>query len=294
MEKAALANRYAKEYGLNFCLRLLTFSKSTFYAQKHKCSLTTRYQHLKSVFLKILRKHPCYGYRRLKQELRKRGIVINHKPLLKLLRLWGLSLPRRIVKKRRSGIEAILNELGSAVNLIRATPKETWKPLRMFCTDFTEILYRGGKAYLIPYLDVVSKRICGYAIGKEATTALALKAFRGTKLYFKRKGFRFKNPYVHQDQGTQFTSYQYVGTLVENSVTLSYSRKGTPQDNPEMESFFGRLKDEWKMVFAEANSFEELQRLVSKAIRYYNTSRIHSELNGMSPDEFLNSLPSIA
>lgn len=90
-----------------------------------------------------------------------------------------------------------------------------------------------------------------------------------------------------------------MGTLAlwltaNDGITLSYSRKGTPQDNPEMESFFGRLKDEWKMVFAEANSFEELQPLVAKAIRYYNTSRIHSKLNGMSPDEFLKSLPPTA
>lgn len=285
---------HAKEFGLNRCLRLLSLHKSAFYGQKHKCSLTTRHQHLKSVLHKILQKHPGYGYRRLKQELRKRGITINHKPLLSLLRLWKLNLPRRIVKKRRSGIETILNELGSAVNLMRTVPAEDWKPLHLFCTDFTEIPYRGGKAYLIPYLDAVGKRICGYALGTEQTTALALTAYRKAKQYFKRKGVSLGTAYVHQDQGTQFTSYEYVGTLANDGITISYSRKGTPQDNPEMESFFGRLKDEWKMVFAEANSFEELQRLVAKAIRYYNTNRIHSRLNGMSPDEFSKSLPPIA
>lgn len=93
MEKTALVILYAEEYGLNRCLRLLSLHKSTFYNQKHKFSLTTRYQHLKSVLHKILRKHPGYGYRRLKQELRRRGIAINHKPLLKLLRLWKLNLP---------------------------------------------------------------------------------------------------------------------------------------------------------------------------------------------------------
>lgn len=286
--------RYAKEYGLNLCLRLISLPKSTFYAQKHKCSLTTRYQHLQSVFHKILKKHSGYGYRRLKRELKKRGITMNHKPLLKLLRLWGLNLPRRIVKKRRSGIDTILNELGSSVNLIRHIPKETWKPLHMLRTDFTEIPYRGGKAHLIPYLDAVGKRILGYAIGQEQTTALALTAYRKAKRYLKRKGVKLENIYVHQDQGSQFTSYKYVGTLAQEGVTLSYSRKGTPQDNPEMESFFGRLKDEWKMVFAEANSFEEVKRLVKKAIRYYNSSRIHSRLNGMSPDEFIHTLPPIA
>lgn len=248
---------------------------------------------MKSVLCKILRKHPGYGYRRLRQELRKRGTVINHKPLLKLLRLWRLTLPRRIVKKRRSGIETILNELGSATNLIHTIPG-AWKPLRILCTDFTEILYGGGKAYLIPYLDTVGKKIYGYALGVSPTTALALRAYRKAKGYLKRKNVPLNHVYIHQDQGTQFTSYEYVGTLAGNGVTVSYSRKGTPQDNPEMESFFGRFKDEWKKVFAEARSLEELKRLVAKAIRYYNTSRIHSKLNGMSPDEFLKSFPPIA
>lgn len=216
--------------------------------------------------------------------------MINHKPLLKLLKLWGLSLPRRIVKKRKSGIETILHELGGAVNLIRTLAKEKCKPLHILCTDFTEIPFRGGKAYLIPYLDSVGKRICGYALGRSATTALALRAFQKTRRFLKRKKIRLKTVYVHQDQGSQFTSYEYVAALTANGITLSYSRKGTPQDNAEMESFFGRLKDEWKTVFAEATSFEELKKLVSKVVRYYNADRIHSGLNGLSPDQFLRSV----
>lgn len=96
---------------------------------------------------------------------------------------------------------------------MRAIPAEDWRPLRMLCADFTEIPYRGGKAYLIPYLDAVGKRICGYAFSAEQTTALALTAYRKAKQYFKRKGISPGNTCVHQDQGTQFTGYGYVGAL---------------------------------------------------------------------------------
>lgn len=54
-----------------------------------------------------------------------------------------------------------------------------------------------------------------------------------------------------------------------------------------MESFFGRLKDEWREVFYQAKTEEEIKQLISGAITYYNTLRIHSNHYNKSPDEFL-------
>ena len=56
-----------------------------------------------------------------------------------------------------------------------------------------------------------------------------------------------------------------------------------------MEAFFGRLKDEWKKVFYEAKTEGEVKRLITDAILYYNTKRIHSAHIDKSPDEFLRS-----
>lgn len=66
----------------------------------------------------------------------------------------------------------------------------------------------------------------------------------------------------HQDQGLVFKSYEYVGELIKNNISLSYSRQGRQSDNPEMDSFIGRFKDEWQEVFWEAKSLEELKSLV--------------------------------
>jgi len=94
--------------------------------------------------------------------------------------------------------------------------------------------------------------------------------------------------YFHQDQGSVFKAYEYVGTIVKTlKATISFSRVATPQDNPEMEVFFGRLKDEWKKVFYEAKTEDEVIGLISQAITYCNTIRIHSAHKNMSPDEFL-------
>jgi len=65
---------------------------------------------------------------------------------------------------------------------------------------------------------------------------------------------------------------------------LSNSRKGRPSDNPEIESFFGRFKNEWREVFGEAENLEELKLPGGQTISYHNHDRIHSKLNGQSPD----------
>ena len=105
----------------------------------------------------------------------------------------------------------------------------------------------------------------------------------------KIKGFvdSLKGIIFHQDQGSAYTSELYLRSVVNQGGILSYSRKGEPGDNAVNESFFSRLKEEWRDVFYEARSFEELKRLISKAIRYYNTRRYHSSLGYMTPYEFL-------
>lgn len=111
--------------------------------------------------------------------------------------------------------------------------------------------------------------------------AIALKTLRDWKIDLSRT-------YFHQDQGSVFKSYEYVGTIVKKlKALISFSRVACPQDNLEMELFFGRLKDEWKQVFYEEKTEKEVKQLISKAILYYNTKRIHSTHKNKSPDEFL-------
>lgn len=90
----------------------------------------------------------------------------------------------------------------------------------------------------------------------------------------------------HQDQGAQFTSYEYVEEVLKNNITLSYSTPGTPTENPGQESFFGRLKDEGKDEFMEMETFKELKKLISKKISYYNNRRLHTSLKLQSPKKY--------
>lgn len=270
--------------------------KSSYYYHIHSGTLTTREkekqeERLRQKVIYVIEKNPAYGYRRLIPELKKRGMTINHKRLVRLLKQWGIGLQRNIVKKTRSGVESILAVLGSKVNVIKRLSKKELAVLgRVVYTDFSEIVYDNGlhKVYLFPYLENRTKKILGYAVGRSPTTEIALQAFNKAIVTLKSWGVDTTRTYFHSDQGSVFKSYAYVKMVViTTKAWISFSRVGKPQDNPEMESFFGRLKDEWRKVFYQAETEEEILRLITGAIEYYNTKRIHSNHKDKSPDEFL-------
>jgi transposase InsO family protein len=280
-----LIKQYAGAYGLNRCLSILGVAKSTYYYQLKRDEPLSKYEHLKTVITKIIKDNPAYGYRRIKPELLDLGIVINHKPLQRLLKAWGLTLHRKIKPKAQSGIAQILGELGERVNLVRGMSAP--RLFEVVFSDITEIRYAQGKVYLAATLESVSKRILGHSVSRSPDSHLVVGVCRQAKAYLKKLGVDLSGVIFHQDQGSVYTAYDYVGDLVKDSIKVSYSRVGTPSDNPEMESFFGRLKDEWADVFAAAKSESEVIELINEALLYYNEKRRHSAIDYLAPDEFI-------
>lgn len=271
--------------------------KSTFYRLRDKkdklSTFKTKYEWLRGKVIKIITDNPSYGYRRIKEELEKQKITINHKVLKKLLKIWELTIRRNIRRREKSGIEKILEFLGNGANILKTLKaRKEVKPLKVIQTDFTGIVYAGGKKtiWLCPFMDNLTKIVIGYALGISANTLVALSAYRISREFLKKEGINLNEVVVHEDRGSCFTAYEYVGELTGDGITLSYSDTGKPEDNAEMESFNGRFKDEWKKVFLEANSEMEVLILVKEAIDYYNNRRIHSKLAGLSPLEHLKAL----
>lgn len=94
---------------------------------------------------------------------------------------------------------------------------------------------------------------------------------------------------IHTDRGAQFTSKAFMNLLKRKEFIQSFSRKGNPYDNAIMESFYRTLKR--KLVRDSHSENPEQAKLdIFKYIElYYNTKRMHSALNYMSPFEFQNS-----
>ena len=88
---------------------------------------------------------------------------------------------------------------------------------------------------------------------------------------------------LHHDQGSAFISDAWTGQLLlKDDVRLSYTLRGF-KDNPEMESFFSRFKEEGRSLFLDAQSIAELTTVVGSRMVYHNTVRRHSSIGYVSP-----------
>ncbi len=156
-------------------------------------------------------------------------------------------------------------------------------PFEVAYTDFTELVYATGKAQLIPILDHRTKVCLGWALGPKAVTELALAAWKVAGRSLRRLGRSPLGMIVHHDQGSVFTSYGWTSQLLlTEGVRVSYALRGA-KDNPEMEAWNSRFKNENRSLFLEAKDICELRRVVAERIGYYNGERRHSALGNQAP-----------
>ena len=134
-------------------LAALGLSKGTWHYAHRKLSYEEKHSGLRKHLLEIARRHPEYGYRRTKAELLDRGILVNRKVVERLHLSWDLAVIRRVRKPKTSSMARLLKETGAKINLVAGLSEID--DFEVLYTDFTEILYRRGraKAQLMPLLD---------------------------------------------------------------------------------------------------------------------------------------------
>jgi len=277
--------------GVNQICRVLGISKKTYYYSRDpEQTIEDRYKRLKAIIERIIKDNPAYGYRRIKKALFDNfNEVVNHKVLLKVLKLWGLQLKRRIRRPRKSWITNILDFLELRANLLWQLMKKDMidRSFQVVVSDVTELPYQGGKAYLCVHLDIFGKMLYGWELSRHPDSALVVESFKmACTTIRKLLGAIPAGIIVHQDRGSVYTGIDYVMAILKGKFRLSYSRRGEPGDNAVNESFFSRFKEEWRDVFSEAKTFEELEKMVRKAIDYYNTQRYHSSIGLTAPLKF--------
>jgi len=279
------------------CL-LCGLSKNTYYNHVHPDErFADKFKHLKIKVQKIIKDNSAYGVKRIKQALFDAyGTEIGRDALGRLLKLWGLCLGRKLRTSKKSIIKEILEGLTDRVNLLIRT--KIVNPFQAISSDITEIIYNHGKskAYLAVHKDVLGQMVYGYAVGQTMEAKLVTASFKQAVVTIKTLlGKLPKELLWHSDQGSQYTSYEYVEAVLKYMFTLSYSTPGTPTENPGQESFFGRLKDESRDMFLEMETFEQLKKLIDKRISYYNNKRLHTSLKNKSPknytSNFINNIP---
>ena len=217
---------------------------------------------------------PRFGYRQVADRLRRRRIPVNSKRVLRLMRAHGLlRKPLRRPRWRDSR-----SARGDLPNLSKFEPNA---PNQLWLTDITFVPLRGRWAYLAVILDAFSRRCIGWALATNIAAELTMEALQ-MALVSRRPGGTLVH---HSDRGSQYVSSRYQDLLLQNGAAQSFSRPGTPTDNPVCERFIGTLKREeiWARSYVD---LDDARRSIAEYIMDYNLRRSHSSLGKRSPIEF--------
>jgi putative transposase len=218
-----------------------------------------------------------YGYRRVTRELQNRGMAVNHKRVLRLMREDNLLAlqPKRYVVTTESN-----HKLEIALNLARRMKLTGINQL--WVADITYIQLRREFVYLAVVLDAFSRKVVGWELSRRVDRELVLRALE--------KAIAERQPppglVHHSDRGWQYASKEYVAVLEKHGMVASMSRPGNPYDNATCERFMRTLKGE-EIYAADYRDLEDLRARIEDFIeRYYNRKRLHSALGYRSPEEF--------
>ena len=265
------------EFDLEMLLNQTNMARSSFYYHQKQSDLPDKYLEIKGLIKSIYNQHKGrYGYRRITDELQNRAIIINHKTVLRLMKLLGLKSIIR-VKKYKS----YRGENGKIAPNILERKFKAEAPNQKWATDITEFNISGNKLYLSPIIDLFNQEIVSYELTERPVfnqvATMLKKAFK--------KIPNNTNLMLHSDQGWQYQMKRYQCLLKEKGIIQSMSRKGNCLDNAIIENFFGTLKSE--MFYTQKfKSIEQLKKEIDKYIIYYNNERIKSNLNKMSPIKY--------
>ena len=155
------------------------------------------------------------------------------------------------------------------------------KPNEKWLTDVTEMKYGNGeKLYLSAILDLKSRDIVAFAIGKSNNNQLVFDTFdMAVWRYPKAK------PLIHSDRGLQYTSKQFKARLDAAGMAQSMSRVGRCIDNGPMEGFRGILKCEMYYL-RRFKSYEALAAAIENFIYFYNHRRRQRKLERQAPADY--------
>jgi putative transposase len=252
-------------------------SRAGYYCFRRRHESKPAVMDLRNEIQHIALRWPAYGYRRVHAELIRQGWTVNHKRVLRLMRMDNLLCVRRrkflFTTDSRHGLPIYPNLVES---LVVTSIDQLW------VADITYIRLQLEFVYLAVLLDAFSRRCIGWALQRGLEAALALEALR--------MALRHRRPKPglvhHSDRGVQYASYDYTAELQQHGIRISMSRTASPYDNAQAESFIKTLKYE-EVYRTEYRNLEEARASIGEFLdKIYNRERLHSALGYRPPLEF--------
>jgi putative transposase len=222
--------------------------------------------------------HPFAGSRMLRGLLAARGMGIGRRHIRKLMwRLGSEALYRRPRTTKPEPGHKIYPYLLRGLEITR--PNQVW------AMDITYIPMARGFVYLAVVLDWFSRRVLSWRLSITMEAAFCIEVLEEG---LARHG---KPEIVNTDQGSQFTCPAFTGILTGRKIAISMDGKGAWRDNVFTERLWRSIK--YEEVYLRAyESVTQARIAIGRYLDFYNHSRPHSSLDGMTPDRaYFGTLP---
>ena len=217
----------------------------------------------------IYTKWPFYGARRMVRELDEQGHKVTRKRVRRLMKLMGLETiyQKPFTSGKHPGHKIYPYLLR---NLSIDHRNQVW------CADITYIPMARGFLYLVAFMDWFSRKVLAWRLSTTMDTEFCVEALQDAMNRHGKPGI------FNTDQGSQFTSEAFTGTLIAHGVQISMDGKGRFLDNIFIERLWRSLKYEEVYLKAYA-SVAEARTSIGSYLSFYNDERKHQSLGYRTP-----------
>jgi putative transposase len=227
---------------------------------------------LKGVIDRVYTQLPAYGSRRMTESLEKDyGFCVGRKRVRRLMREMGLCglEPRRRNTSQPHPAHPKYPYLLRGLAIVR--PDHVW------CSDITYVPLPGGFAYLCAVMDWHSRRVLAWELSNTMDTDFCQRALLCALA-------RNNSPEIfNTDQGSQFTSREFTGTLEGHGIRVSMDGRGRCFDNIFIERLWRSVKYE-DIYLNDYRTVAELRAGLTRYFGLYNGTRRHQALDYQTPD----------
>lgn len=263
--------KLADTYPVRLLCRLLGVSRSSVYYQPRPAIDEAM---IKTALLDLAAEWPTYGYRRLTFMMRRDGWPVNGKRVRRYMDELGLTGAPPSRKPRTTNSQ---HAFPRYANLVKDL--EIQRPDQVWVADITYIRLQREFVYLAVLMDVFTRMIRGWHLGRNLDHGLTLAALE--------RALVVAVPEIHHsDQGVQYAASAYVERLQGLNVTRSMAAIGEPRENGYAERLVRTIKEE-EVDLSDYQDLADARTQIGRFIdAVYNVKRIHSSLGYLTPQEF--------